>query len=302
LNSTNTGSPIIVGEVLFDCFPDGASVMGGAPFNVAWHLQGLGLSPLMVTSVGDDERGKVVLDAMREWGMDTRGVQVSNTYPTGQVTVSFNNGQPAYSIEENQAYDHIKAKKIIPQLAKEHFPLLYHGSLLTRTAASRTMLDDLMDYLKPDTFVDINLRPPWWTMADIKKSITTAKWLKLNDEELVTVMQPKVVGTHDLIRCAQQLFDENQLEALIVTLGDKGAFCVSPDGVVTGQPVNASVVDTVGAGDSFSAVMIAGFLQGWPLEETLNRALQFAAAICGIRGATTTESALYDGFLNKWGS
>lgn len=297
--STKTGSPIIVGEVLFDCFPDGAAVMGGAPFNVAWHLQGLGLSPLMVTSVGDDERGKTVLDAMGHWGMDTSGVLVNTAFPTGQVTVSLDNGQPEYTIEENQAYDHIKLDQIRPQLANPRVPLLYHGSLLTRTSASRTMLDNLIDYLKPATFVDVNLRPPWWSMDDIKKSISTATWLKLNDEELITVTQSAATDTQGLIDCAQQLFEANQLKTLIVTLGDKGAFCISAEGVVMGQPVKASVIDTVGAGDSFSAVMITGLLQGWALDETLNRALHFAAAICGIRGATTTDLSLYNNVLKQ---
>ncbi|NOZ52298.1 MAG: carbohydrate kinase [Gammaproteobacteria bacterium] len=274
--------------------------MGGAPFNVAWHLQGLGLSPFMVTSVGDDELGNVVLDAMQNWGMDTRGVQVNRNFPTGQVTVSLNNGQPAYTIKENQAYDHIDADQIIPHLEGGSNPLLYHGSLLTRTIASQKMLNQLIDYLTPATFVDINLRPPWWTMEHIMQSIFRAKWLKLNDEELATVMQFSDWHAQDLIRYARKLFDEYQLETLIVTLGDKGAFCVSSDGVTKGPPVRASVIDTVGAGDSFSAVMIAGTVYGWPLQETLNRALQFAAAICEIRGATSAAPLLYDTFLNQW--
>ena len=66
--------PIIFGEVLFDCFPDGSRVLGGAPFNVAWHLQAFGAEPLFVSRVGNDPMGRKIRDAMLQWGMDTSGL------------------------------------------------------------------------------------------------------------------------------------------------------------------------------------------------------------------------------------
>ena len=58
------GRPLVFGEVLFDEMPDGARILGGAPFNVAWHLEAFGLRPLMITRIGVDQQGDEVLAAM----------------------------------------------------------------------------------------------------------------------------------------------------------------------------------------------------------------------------------------------
>src|SRR5690606_31337572 len=102
--------PVIFGEVLFDVFPDGTAVLGGAAFNVAWNLRGLGLDPLFVSRVGDDERGRGVLGAMERFGMDTSAVEVDPIRPTGVVTVAFRDGEPSYEIIADQAYDRIEAR------------------------------------------------------------------------------------------------------------------------------------------------------------------------------------------------
>ena len=81
-------TPLVFGEVLFDHFPDGSRVLGGAPFNVAWHLQGFGLDPLVVTAVGADRTGREAVETMAAWGMSTEGVQVDRTHPTGRVTAA----------------------------------------------------------------------------------------------------------------------------------------------------------------------------------------------------------------------
>ncbi len=131
------GRPVVFGEVLFDTFPDGAAVLGGAPFNVAWHLQGFGLDPLFISRIGDDEPGTRVLDTMRAWGMDIRGLQVDSERPTGKVQVSFDNGQPGFSILPDQAYDFIDLEAAAGAAARAVPALLYHGSLIARHAVSR---------------------------------------------------------------------------------------------------------------------------------------------------------------------
>ena len=70
--------------------------------------------------------------------------------------------------------------------------------------------------------------------------------------------------------------------------------------MISGAPVEAQVVDTVGAGDSFTTVIILGLTYGWPMSLTLERALEFAARICEQRGATAMNKALYESYLKKW--
>ncbi len=88
--------PVIFGEVLFDRFPDGSLVLGGAPFNVAWHLQAFGQAPLLISRVGDDPLGRQVRGAMLDWGMDTAGLQLDSAHATGTVEVRFDHGEPSY--------------------------------------------------------------------------------------------------------------------------------------------------------------------------------------------------------------
>lgn len=292
--------PLVIGEVLFDCFPDGSAVLGGAPFNVAWHLQGFGLAPLMISSVGDDAHGKRVLELMRQWGMDARGVQTDALHPTGEVKVSLEDGQPSYDIRADQAYDHISVEQLQPALENQAFSLLYHGSLLTRTPHSRAVIEQLLEATAAKLFVDINLRPPWWDTENVQRALQKASWVKLNEDELLTIMQVDSDSTMGLFEHAKQMQEEFALDLLIVTQGELGAFFISPDDMISGSPVAANVVDTVGAGDSFSAVTILGLIQNWPLAVILERALEFAAKICEQRGATKIDQALYGRYLEKW--
>ena len=292
--------PVIIGEVLFDCFPDGTSVLGGAPFNVAWHLHGFGLSPLMLSAVGNDQHGARVQEIMQTWGMRVDGLQVINGYPTGQVVVSIENGEPSYEIRDNQAYDNIDAEQALSRIVGDDFALIYHGTLLQRTEHSRKLIHQLRQQTTLPSFVDVNLRSPWWTPQNLHASLENAEWVKLNNHELLIVMNQENTSNADLPSLAMQLCEQYKLQLLVVTLGEEGAFCVAQNGIIQGQPVHAQVVDTVGAGDAFSSVMIMGLVKGWSVEVILPRALQFAAKICEQRGATTINSSLYNEYLAKW--
>ena len=119
--------PCIFGEVLFDHFPDGRRVLGGAPFNVAWHLQAFGESPLLVSRIGGDPEGETVAGAMSDWGLDRSGLQVDSRLPTGRVEVSIEDGEPHYDIVHPSAWDAIE-----PWEPAGRCSLLYHGTLALR--------------------------------------------------------------------------------------------------------------------------------------------------------------------------
>jgi len=97
-----------------------------------------------------------------------------------------------------------------------------------------------------------------------------------------------------------ELFD---LETLVVTRGEKGAVaCDRRQHFISVKPQeNLQVVDTVGAGDAFAALLLMGLNQEWPLEETLERAQEFACAMVGRRGATVADREFYREFIERWG-
>lgn len=293
--------PLIVGEVLFDQFEDGTSVLGGAPFNVAWHLQGFGMSPLFVSRVGDDENGRAVLAAMERWDMRTDGIQVDGHRPTGVVRVELDDGQPKFTILPDQAYDYIDVAAGMDALGDVSAMLVYHGTLATRAPVSRDAVTTLRNRLKAPAFVDLNLRAPWWDHTLVWHALRGARWVKLNEDELRIVADREVNHDSTPMEIATNVAGKYGFELLIVTRGSAGAFAVTESGIVETKPVPVStLVDTVGAGDAFSAVTIMGLIQGWPISTTLQRAAEFAAQICGNRGATITERGRYSQLLSGW--
>ena len=294
-----TGRPLLFGEVLYDEFQDGTTVLGGAPFNVAWHLRGFGFDPLLISRVGDDDLGRALLERMRGQGLDTSGIQRDAGHPTGRVRISMVDGEPLFSILPDQAYDHIDSGAL-PDLEEAAFALLYHGSLAARQAPSAAALDALRDSGLP-IFIDINLRPPWWERESVEQLLAGGRWLKLNHHELAEFADVASSDSDALLSGAATLCNRYGLQTVVVTRGAAGAVAVTADGTVVGEPHTVTALaDPVGAGDAFSAVTLLGILRGWSMETTLRRATEFAAAICEVRGAVPADMAFYGRFLESW--
>lgn len=287
--------PVVFGEVLFDQFADGNQVLGGAPFNVACHLQAFGLAPMLVSRVGDDVLGRRIHAAMEQRGMDLCGLQLDATHRTGTVDVSFSAGAPAFDIVANSAYDYIDAA-VLPPLPWHG--LLYHGSLALRNPASFDALQCIKRRVGLPCFVDVNLRPPWWQREVVLDQLRSARWIKLNQGELEQLL-PRLSG---IDQRAEKLLADLAAELLVVTRGESGAIAYTADGGrARVRPEKLfELVDPVGAGDAFSSVLMLGWAQGWSLIDTLRRAQQFAGAMVGVRGATVADGEFYRPFLEAW--
>jgi fructokinase len=277
-------SPVIMGEVLFDRFPDGRDVLGGAPFNVAWHLEGFGFQPRLVTRVGDDLLGVRVREAMAEWGMSARWVQTDRTRGTGRVDVRFEDEEPTFTIPPGQAFDRI-AKPGADIVAGPGRTILYHGTLAFREAPLK-VLHDLRE-LCGKVFLDVNLRPPWWERARTAELMDGADWVKMNIGELAVIAPD---GD------APGLCERHGLEGLIVTAGEDVVRWVTAEGDVASvrPPLVTDIVDSVGAGDAFSSVCIVGLIEGWTPDTILEYGVAFAADVCRRRGAVAADPDLYD--------
>ena len=287
--------PVIYGEVLFDIFPDGSTVLGGAPFNVAWHLQAFGRNPLFISRVGNDSLGRDIRNSMQEWGMDTSGLQLDSSRPTGTVEVRIKGGEPEFEILNDCAYDNIEVESI-PSIEAA---LLYHGTLILRNKISAATFSRLRDRIQSPLFLDVNLRAPWWTKNTLDDSMHGADIVKLNEDELA-ILGP---ASGELKTGAKQLLEEYEIEQLIVTRGEHGAIVLEASGSVFEIRPGArapKVIDTVGAGDAFSSTAILGKLLGWPVRETMERAQQFASAVVGIRGAVVKDMNFYQPFIKDW--
>jgi fructokinase len=291
-----TNHPIIVfGEVLFDCFPDGHNLLGGAPFNVAWHLQAFKQCPLLISKTGNDELQSVIKTAMRQWKMDTGYLQEDAAYPTGKVDVNFKQGEPSYEILPDQAYDFIEP--VNPELF-DKAAFLYHGTLALRSPVSRKSLLLLSENRHGRVFIDVNLRTPWWDKQEVLRLLSNAAWVKMNLQELRALQD----SSGDVRSTMAEFIRRFQLEGIIVTCGENGAMALNGAGnFISILPKEyVQVEDTVGAGDAFSAVFLLGLNLGWDLPLTMERAQAFAGAITERKGATVNDLAFYEPFIKAW--
>ena len=295
MNDFSGQRPVIFGEVLYDRFPDGSVVLGGAPFNVAWHLQAFGMAPVFVSRVGDDALGHSIRNTMHAWEMDTSGLQLDSVYPTGSVDISIEDGEPGFDIVESQAYDFIDPAAMPPL---PDCGLLYHGSLAVRNEVSGRALQQLQQGRDLQRLVDVNLRSPWWRRETVMSLLQGARWIKLNEAEVAQL----VPDAETLPEQMQHLQQQSGAELLIVTRGAAGAVMLAASGdefnVVPHS--QGEVIDTVGAGDAFTSVVTLGLMRGWSLPLMLERAQAFASAITGIRGATRNDLDFYQPFMDNW--
>jgi len=295
MNSIQGTYPVMFGEVLFDHFPDGHVVLGGAPFNVAWHLQAFAKAPVLVSRVGNDPLGRQIRQSMESQAMSTAGLQLDSQHPTGTVDITFNDNEPSYDIVENRAWDFINDRQLPPL---DDIALLYHGSLALRNPVSRHTFEVIQQHDEVPVFIDINLRTPWWTRDDVLSLLQRARWAKMNEDELALLLP----DLDEPEKRAKTLLNDYALEWILVTLGGKGAQAYTTAGETLSIAPDRStvIVDTVGAGDAFASVLILGLLNDWPMQLTLQRAQDFASSIVGVRGATVSDTTFYQSFCKDW--
>ena len=277
-----------MGDGLWDLFPDGPR-FGGATANYACHASRLGGDVSMVSGVGVDERGDALLDVYRKYGVSSDLVQVLQDYPTGVVHVELTeNGLPTFTIGENAAWDHWEWNEEIERTVR-NADALYFGTLGQRGQLARDGIRRAMEIAKatqiPRILV-INLRAPFFDDLLIRKSITLCTVLKISDEELHRVCQACEI---DLSQSDESVLSELrtkfELDLVVMTRGADGAMLIHPNGVVQQPGVPATVIDTVGAGDSFTASMTLGLLAGKGYPQILVDACKVAAGVCSHAGA-----------------
>lgn len=260
-----------------------------------------GLEPLLISAVGSDSLGDQALCSMRQWRMNVSGIQSTGTAPTGRVNVSIIDDDPQFEIEQNQAYDFIDgvmAKQAITSLP--HASLLYHGTLGIRHAQSYAALSQLRSDLSLPFYFDINLRPPWYCEGVIEEALQQASWLKVNEHEFQHLQQLLKLDDDDE-RAAIALQARYELKSLLITRGSAGACVLVEAGAINQCSTQmTALIDTVGAGDAFSAVVIYGLTVGWQWPQIVERAVAFASAICGERGGVFKSQRDYDHFIQQW--
>lgn len=292
---------LIYGEIIFDQFPDGNSVIGGAPFNIAWHLAGFNSTPLLMSALGNDDHAKKAIELMDNWGINSTLINRHEKIPTGRANITFKEGEPQYSIPEPAAFDDIE----LPNIDFAENSILYYGSLAFRQPKNKDRIEKLKSNTKLKLVLDINLRAPYWDEKTIYSLIHGAFCLKVNLEELYNLSSRANESKNTLEDIATDFKIQHQIANIIVTRGKEGAVLIDELNTThyTDNSImqsNIDIVDTVGAGDAFMSIILLGIKNQWSWTTILERAQQFATVMVGHQGATSQHKEIYTDLKRLW--
>ena len=263
--------------------------MGGAPVNFACHCRQLGARGIPVSCLGADRAGHDLAQAVAALGLEVGHLQVHPDVPTGTVQVVLDaRGKPVYDIKEGVAWDFIRLNDDLCRLAPTVDAVCF-GTLAQRAETSRATIQQFVARC-PDRALkihDVNLRQSFFTKPLIEASLQLANVLKVSDEELPVLAA--LFGLRGVVLDQlRQLMDRFQLRLVAYTRGAEGSLLVTPDTVADHPGCRPKAIDTVGAGDSYTATLCMGLLRGHAVEDIIQHASRVAAFVCEQPGATPT--------------
>lgn len=271
-----------IGEILWDMLPSGKA-LGGAPANFAYHAMRLGEEGWAVSAVGNDALGREILDIVASKRLNNL-IALSDK-PTGTVEVELDaRGVPTYNIMEDVAWDNIPFTPEMEELAKKADAVCF-GSLVQRMSSRDSVLR-FVRAMRPDALkvFDINLRQHYYGREILEESLKLADILKINDEEIRIVAGMLGLGDDDAAACRSLIADYG-LKLVILTRGAEGSEVITADEVIPQAVGQVDVVDTVGAGDAFTAAFVVTYLRGDPLADAQRLASETASYVCSRKGA-----------------
>lgn len=280
----------VIGEVLWDVFPDGER-FGGAALNFCANLQRLGDHATLLSGVGDDLHGRMALEQMRTLGIGTLGIHTVKNLPTGVARVSMNDhGEPSFAIPRPAAFDKVSvAPPMMSTLQASAVDWLYFGTLLQTNAGTEQLIVNLKKKLHPARcFYDINLRTGHWNLALVQRLSRLASIIKLNEVEAETLfsLTSSKGETFSLETFCDRWASAYRVDVICITLGPVGCIVYDRDRYHRVPGYNVTVCDTVGSGDAFAAAFLHGYNRGWQIPKAAQFANALGALVASRAGAT----------------
>ena len=274
---------VCFGEILYDVFPDEERI-GGAPLNVASRLSNLGVQTSMISKIGDDSKGEKIITYLEINKVDTSNVNRDSRYPTGVVNVSLSrNGAASYEIAYPSAWDKIELQDRQVN-AVESADIFIFGSLICRDEVSRNTLFKLLEKANYRV-LDFNLRPPHYTKGLLIDLLQNTDFIKFNDDELFEIAEMLDSPYNSLEQNLHFIAARTAAKTICITKGRHGAVLWRDNKLFYNSGFKVKVKDTVGAGDSFMAALLANLLQGERPQTALDYACAVGALVAGEKGA-----------------
>ncbi len=274
-----------LGEVLWDLFPNSRQP-GGATANVAFHATQLGATGIVVSRVGRDELGQEIVRYFSEHGLVTTHIQHDDSAPTGAATIEIDEHGHRFTIHEDVAWDRLEFTPHVQAVMQQANAICF-GTLAQRGPFSRETIQRCLWEASDECVVvfDINIRQQYYDRSTIERSMQSANIVKLNADEVVLVQQllQWPAAGHD--EFARRLRGQFGSELVCITRAEHGCFVASADETVDVAGISVPVVDTVGAGDAFTAALLMSRLENWPLAATARFANGVGALVASHPGA-----------------
>ncbi|MCL7763234.1 carbohydrate kinase [Polaribacter sp. Z014] len=274
---------VCFGEVLWDVFPTHKKI-GGAPLNVAIRLKSFHNDVAMISAIGNDELGKIILNYINELNINSKAVTVLEDFTTGEVAVTLNEkGAATYEIVYPRAWDKIPFTKESSDLVKQADAFVF-GSLITRDAVSKNTLYQLLEFAKYAIF-DVNLRAPFYAKEVLVELMHKADFIKFNDEELYEISAFLGSPFHNLEQNIHFIAQKTKTAHICVTKGEHGAVLLYDNTLFYNSGYQIKVADTVGSGDSFLASLISKLINGSAPQKAIDFACAVGALVAQNEGA-----------------
>ncbi len=277
--------PVIIGigELLWDMLPSGKKV-GGAPINFAYHAARSGAESYAISAIGNDLLGNEILQEINRVGINHIIEKVN--YPTGTVLVELNDGIPNYTIIESVAWNFIPLTEPMRKLAQKADAICF-GTLAQRSEVSRNTIRTILSLVSKQAYriLDINIRQHYYSKKIITDSLRSCNVFKINDDELnllKAMYEKQHLADEEVCRWFLKEFN---LKFLILTAGADYSSIFTPDNSSYIKTPKVKVVDTVGAGDSFTGAFISSIIDGKSLFQAHQTAVDRAAYVCTQAGA-----------------
>lgn len=282
MNNRSHIPAICFGEILWDMLPDGPQP-GGAPLNVAYHMNKLGMPASILSKVGKDVQGDELIALLDRWVIDRQFLQFDDNYKTGEVIAKMNNGnEVSYDILFPVAWDYIEKNSSLKDKINTKSYIVY-GSLSSRNETTR---ESLFELLKTDAIkvFDINLRPPFIGQDLLKALLDKADIVKFNQAELEMaqlLFRGSFGNEASQVRFIMERFN---IKEVIITKGESGASYYKIDNAFHSWGSEVKVKDTIGSGDSFLAAFLAGHCLKENPDIILKNAIAMGAFIATKKG------------------
>lgn len=287
-----------IGEILWDVYPD-KKRLGGAPFNFIYHVWKLTGTANFISSVGSDVNGSEILDFLNSIDFPTNYIKIDKKHPTGTVLVKLNDDKtPEFNISQECSYDFLELDDKVEEMINSKTDLIYFGTLSQRNEITHNTIKKLYAK-KKKYFCDLNLRHNFFNKDLIQEALSVSNVIKINLDELEKIKKYFLLPKENE-NAVEFLSEKYSIDLICVTYGAEGALLYNGTEFNKCKSSASNIVDTVGAGDAFAAVLSIGYLKKMELSKLNQLANDFASEICSVNGAIPTDDLIYNKYKREF--